>query len=122
MSLCGKIIPKNACNHRLYCFLAVIFIFISISANAQLRQRSSNDSLSIRPDTTLTVADSTSVDTLGNPPDSTVRSPKSLEERLGIRISKDAMDNVVVATARYSAVMNLDSNLFYIYGKAKVTY
>ena len=122
MSLCGKIIPKNACNHRLYCFLAVIFIFISISANAQLRQRSSNDSLSIRPDTTLTVADSTTVDTLGNPPDSTVRSPKSLEERLGIRISKDAMDNVVVATARDSAVMNLDSNLFYLYGKAKVTY
>lgn len=48
--------------------------------------------------------------------------PKSLEQRLGIRLSPDALTEVVVATSRDSAIANLDSNTFFLYGKAKVTY
>lgn len=46
----------------------------------------------------------------------------SLERSLGIKISKDALTSIVTADARDSAVLNMKTNLFYLYGKAKVKY
>ncbi len=46
----------------------------------------------------------------------------SLEERLGIKISEDALDDVVNASAVDSAVMDIKSNNFLLYGSAKVDY
>jgi lipopolysaccharide assembly outer membrane protein LptD (OstA) len=114
MSLCGKIILKKASNHRLCLILAVIFVFINNSGYAQVSN--------LRSDSLSAVRDMTIEDSLDIKADSLKVPKKGLEERLGIRLSKDALTEVVVATARDSAVMNLDSNLFYLYGKAKVTY
>lgn len=46
----------------------------------------------------------------------------ALEQKLGIRISKDALDDVVVATATDSAVMDIKTNNFRLYGNAKVDF
>jgi hypothetical protein len=125
MSLCGKIILKNASYHCLYCILAVIFILFSIPGKAQIRPLT-NDSLARRADTSIKDSLNVQNDSLAQADSLAVTDslakPKNLEERLGIRISKDAMDDIVTATARDSAVMDLDSNLFYLYGKSKVTY
>ncbi|RYD58684.1 MAG: LPS-assembly protein LptD [Sphingobacteriales bacterium] len=47
---------------------------------------------------------------------------QSLEQRLGIRISKDALPAAVTATAADSAVLHMAKNTFYLYGKAQVNY
>ncbi len=47
---------------------------------------------------------------------------KSLEDQLGIRISKDALPSVVKATARDSAILDMEHDVFYLYGKAQVDY
>jgi lipopolysaccharide assembly outer membrane protein LptD (OstA) len=49
-------------------------------------------------------------------------STAALEKRLGIRISKDELSSVVTATATDSAVVDLESNLFYLYGDADIKY
>ena len=67
-----------------------------------------------------TVKNDTSI--LSGKKDSTLKSSGSLEERLGIKISEDALDDVVVATATDSAVMDIKSNNFQLYGDAKVDY
>jgi lipopolysaccharide assembly outer membrane protein LptD (OstA) len=46
----------------------------------------------------------------------------ALEDSLGIKISKDALPSVVKAKARDSAVLDMKSNQFYLYGKAQVNY
>ncbi|MCF8451330.1 MAG: hypothetical protein K9G49_15765, partial [Taibaiella sp.] len=45
-----------------------------------------------------------------------------LEERLGIKISKDALPSIVKAAARDSAVLDMDKDIFHLYGKAQVNY
>ena len=47
---------------------------------------------------------------------------KSLEDSLGIKISKDALPAEVTALATDSAVMEMDKNVFYLYGNAQVNY
>lgn len=49
-------------------------------------------------------------------------SKNSLEERLGIKISADALPDVVTAEASDSAVLNMTENVFELYGNAKVNY
>lgn len=49
-------------------------------------------------------------------------SKNSLEERLGIKISSEALPDVVTAEARDSAVLNMSENVFELYGKAKVNF
>jgi len=59
------------------------------------------------------------------PADSSVSdSAKTLlkEQQLGIKISKDALPAKVVTTARDSAVMDMTSNMYYLYGDADVKY
>ncbi len=46
----------------------------------------------------------------------------ALEDSLGIRISPDALPAVVTAKATDSAVLDMESNLFYLYGDAQVDY
>jgi hypothetical protein len=62
--------------------------------------------------------DSLDVDT--TVPDSLAK--KNLEETLGIRISPDALPSVVTSTAKDSAVMDMKTNQFYLYGDAQVNY
>ncbi|OSZ79424.1 hypothetical protein CAP35_14570 [Chitinophagaceae bacterium IBVUCB1] len=59
-------------------------------------------------------------DTLNNKTDSIAKS--SLEDSLGIRISPDALPSAVTAEASDSAVLNMQSNIFELYGNAKVKY
>lgn len=66
-----------------------------------------NDSLAIVTDTSKT---------------DTSKKKYSLEETLGIKISKDALTSVVKAESRDSAVLNMEDNIFYLYGKAKTNY
>lgn len=47
---------------------------------------------------------------------------ETLEQKLGIRISEDALPGVVIATATDSAVMDIKTNNFRLYGNAKVDY
>lgn len=46
----------------------------------------------------------------------------SLEQRLGIRLSPDALPSVVTSEASDSAVMNMQTNVFTLYGNASVKY
>ncbi|PZF72455.1 hypothetical protein DN068_13985 [Taibaiella soli] len=121
MSLRGKIISKFACFHCLTLFLAVIFIFnITNRVAAQsARPVSQQDSTHIVSDTTLKLSDSLrAADTVKN--DSLAAS--HLEDSLGIRISKDALSDIVNTEATDSAVLDMKHNLFYLYGNAKVNY
>ncbi|MBS1773475.1 MAG: LPS-assembly protein LptD [Bacteroidetes bacterium] len=58
--------------------------------------------------------DSTKTDTLA--------SKSNGVDTLGIKISQDALPNIVTAEAQDSAVLNMRSNIFDLYGKAKVNY
>ncbi len=74
-------------------------------------------------DTVLRTADTlrlSSHDSLAVIPDSTKRT--ALEDSLGIRISPDALPAVVTAKATDSAVLDMQSNQFYLYGDAQVDY
>ena len=59
-------------------------------------------------------------DSLSGPADSAALT--ALEDSLGIRISPDALPAVVTATATDSAVLNMTTNLFFLYGDATVNY
>lgn len=81
------------------------------------------------PDTTITLADSLAVDSLAadslSTEDSTLSTlskRQNLEERLGIKISPDALPSTVTSKASDSAVLDMKKNIFYLYGDAKVEY
>lgn len=142
MNLLYKILPKVRSNHCLHMLMAVIFIFaLTPDASAQggrNRIKAFSDSAMVanpqlvdsfrRVDslkreslrilgTDSLVADSLEVDSV----DSTI-SKQGLEEKLGIKLSPDALPSVVTSEASDSAVMNMTRNVFYLYGKAKVNY
>jgi lipopolysaccharide assembly outer membrane protein LptD (OstA) len=139
MSLSGKFIPKFSSLHCFTPCIAIIFIFfitnkafcqsqpippVDTSANpidTIVVKGSSKASDSIRKDTiVLSLTDSLKKDSLAALTDTAKR--KMLERSLGIRISKDALPSVVKAEAMDSAVLDMQHNLFYLYGKAKVNY
>jgi lipopolysaccharide assembly outer membrane protein LptD (OstA) len=47
---------------------------------------------------------------------------KSLSDSLGIRISPDALSDIVISESSDSAVLDMSKNIFYLYGNAKVKY
>src|SRR5690606_5294896 len=47
---------------------------------------------------------------------------QNLEEKLGIKISPDALPSIVKSEAADSAVLDMKRNVYYLYGKAKVNY
>lgn len=79
--------------------------------------------LDITADTNIAVDSFSLTDTISS--DSAQRDSvnrQSLEERLGIRISSDALPSKVTAVAKDSAILNMAGNVFYLYGKAQVNY
>ncbi len=121
--------------HRFGCYVTAIFMFFI--TNTGYSQSDSTVIVTTMPqsniiDSTITGYDSARTNTsIINIPDSSATDStvigdstktQSLEERLGIRISKDALPSVVTATARDSAVLDMEHDVFYLYGKAKVDY
>lgn len=130
MNLCLNNPPKVRSNHCLHMLLAVIFIFaLTPSVFAQENNLKINtinadtlsDSLKVT-DSTLLVADSLLTDSTALADSTDSVSKGSLEERLGIKLSPDALPAVVKTEASDSAVLDMTNNVFYLYGKAKVIY
>lgn len=142
MNLLVKILPKVRSNHCLPMLLAVIFIFaLTADASAQgsrgkLRNMSDSGRIANpKPvDTTIRTTDSLLNDSIkiaiadslltdSTETDSAAAvSKQSLEERLGIRLSPDALPAEVKTEASDSAVLDMRRNIYYLYGKAKVNY
>lgn len=131
--------------HCLTPLLAVIFtLFLTKTAEAQQVRNASSKwgqadtaTVGASPDTANLsrsgigadtsfryVIDSLTGDTLGVDSTTAVDTTagRSLEERLGIRISPDALESPVTSKATDSAVMDMQRNQFYLYGDAQVNY
>jgi hypothetical protein len=114
----GKTIFKQPANSLMRCFIALIALFVlPLFCSGQIKTDTNTTVAKIK-DTAL--KSDTSI--LSVQKDSSAAVSGSLEDRLGIKISKDALDDVVVATATDSAVMDIKSNNFQLYGDAKVDY
>ncbi len=122
MSLRGKIIPNFPSCHRLGILTVVFFVFVLTNvANAQRSKPPVSATDSTRNITdTIRVDSLAKNDTTNKKADSLAKS--SLEDSLGIRISPDALPSVVTADASDSAVLNMQANIFELYGNAKVKY
>lgn len=96
-----------------------LFVFLFCSAAVANAQNSIDTSGVPAKITDTTLKTDTSI--LARKADSNARA-QSLEDRLGIKISEDALDEVVVASATDSAVMDVKTNNFRLYGDAKVDY
>lgn len=130
MNLRRIIPPKVQSIHCPVIIVAVIFILVlTNTAHAQeepirintIDTTGINDSLEIKltPDSLAT--DSLDIaDTTLQTEDSTQK--LSLEERLGIKISPDALPSVVSSEAADSAVLDMNNNVYHLYGNAKVKY
>jgi hypothetical protein len=104
---------------RLCLVIALVYFIAPLTGgNPVAAQVRSTDTGVRLTDTTRIAMDSLGSDT----PKKDSASVAQLEERLGIRISKDALPSVVKATSTDSAVIDLESNLFYLYGDAEVKY
>lgn len=71
------------------------------------------DSISIALDSLTTKDTSLNADTLSN---------QSMEQKLGIKISKDGIDKIVTTSSRDSMKIDLTQNKFYLYGNAQANY
>lgn len=122
MSLSGKFISKIS-TVRWFILLCAA-IFMAALTNIGYAQIKVQDSVAVPADTAKHIknnatdsivlkTDSVSKDTAGK---------NSLEERLGIKISKDALPSVVTADAADSAVLEIKKDVFRLYGDAKVHY
>ncbi len=86
---------------------------------------SDSTAVNFQADTPIAAGDTTALpaDSLSATPDSnTVSATARLADSLGIRISRDALPAVVTATARDSAVVDMETDFFYLYGSATVQY
>lgn len=115
----GKTI-SNSLAFPLFRFLsATIAVFLlHFSAFAQTTTDSAKISRSANIKDTSIISDTSSVKTKKD----SLQQKGNLEQKLGIKISDDALDDVVVATATDSAVMDIKTNNFSLYGNAKVDY
>src|SRR3712207_1007893 len=90
----------------LLCTLILTFAFSKCGLAQTLVDTPRANVVQLAPDTSLSVVtDTASADSA---------SRASLEDSLGIRISPDALPSRVVATANDSAVLDLETNLFYL--------
>ena len=123
MSRCGKFILKTA---GLYCCAMLVALFFTFvltqKANAQANATPDSSRVTAfdlkRNDSLAGVSTPKDSATLAG--DTSARS--ALEAKLGIRISKDALPDVVHATAIDSAVIGIATNLFQLYGDANLKY
>src|ERR1051325_4262610 len=120
MRVPGKSILKSAVTLLKTGGLTLLYILaFAVYSAAQTRQGSVVDS--VHTSTTDTVRLSQR-DTLASATDSTIADSTrrtALEDSLGIRISPDALPSIVTAKATDSAVMDMQRNLFYLYGDAQ---
>lgn len=119
MSDWRKSIGKRAGQRKLPLCLLVLFILVLTgNANAQNRQIKTKDSVAFSTKDSLA---RTQVDTLSkNAADSNANN--ALADSLGIRISPDALSDIVIANAVDSSVLDMQSNIFYLYGDAEIKY
>lgn len=130
MNLFYRNFPKVQSNHRLYIVWGVIFMFaLTLEATAQEKELNINTLEDIAPtdslelnDSTIMVEDSLLNDTTANADSAAKPTREGLEERLGIKISPDALPSKVTSKAVDSAVLNMRKNIFYLYGDAEVKY
>src|ERR1043165_55259 len=121
MRVPGKSILKSAATLSKAVGLTLLYVFaFAFYAGAQTATTDRpgiRDSATIKATDTMRLAqnDSSQVAT-----DSLKRT--ALEDSLGIRISPDALPSVVTAKATDSAVMDMEKNLFFLYGDAQVDY
>ena len=117
MSWCGKIILKKPTLHCLSGLLTVFFILALTNMG-----RAQN---AVLPDTSVLGARDTLIgiqDTVAASGAADTSAIASLEDSLGIKISKEGLSAIVTATATDSAVLDMRQNLFYLYGDAQVNY
>lgn len=116
----GKTIFKIV-SMPLYLRMLVVFILLLIPFGSTAQSRFSPDTLTevanvkdtlLKSDSSIALNDT---DTAGKP-------GGSLEDRLGIRISSDALEEKVVASASDSAIMDVRKNYFSLFGDATVDY
>ncbi len=114
-----------------YQVLLLVVIFLLCSSPVAFAQTiidtaNANTTGLAAKDSAHTVADTIALknilrkDSVANANDTS--SIKRLEDSLGIKISRDALPNPVKADAVDSTVMDVKSNLFYLYGQAQVNY
>lgn len=120
-------ITKVQSNHRLYILWVVIFMFaLTLTSSAQELPLNINtlpaDSTLIQDTSVIAIADSLADDSTKAADSSALSAKQSLEQRLGIKLSPDALPSVVTSKASDSAVMDMKRNIFYLYGNAQVNY
>ncbi len=122
MRLFGKFILNFSSLHCFTPCIAIIFIFfITNTAFSQSKNPRPGDAISTKDNANIAPALKLS--------DSTKKSNTSdssavgrLEQKLGIKISKDALPSVVKADAEDSAIMDMKTNVSRLYGKVQVNY
>ncbi|MDR3680104.1 MAG: putative LPS assembly protein LptD [Flavipsychrobacter sp.] len=124
----GKFISKFASFHHQVLLMVVFFLLYCLAPlHAQ------NTIIPATTDTTASISDSTHsiIDTnaskniLNNDSSKAVSDTsknRRLEDSLGITISHDALPGVVKSEAVDSAVLDMQTNLFFLYGQAQVNY
>ncbi len=131
MNINCKIIPKISSLPCLTYCIAVIFTFFITNKAYSQTERQVFDYNTIVKDSIKLINDSIKTnDTVKIKSDSLKKSPnnidttkkRKLEKELGIKISKDALPSKVNAQSKDSAVLDMQNNLFYLYGKAQVNY
>lgn len=123
MSLHGKFISKFSTVHCFTVCMAIIFIF-SITNKGYAQGVSVGDTIAKKAaDTaklTTRTVDSALATSKGGVADTGRK--RVLEDSLGIKISKDALQDVVKSQSSDSAVMDMAQNKSYLFGKAQVNY
>lgn len=131
MRLHGKFISFFSSLHYLTCCVAVIFMFfITNTCNAQVIDIKTGDTLRVNDSAKINAAVKNtdtakilvSTDSAKKPTISDTNTRKRLENELGIKISKDALPDVVTAIADDSASMEMTTNISHLYGKVQVNY
>ncbi len=117
MNLPGILKFYSSASSRLFCIMVAVFVWgLPVLSQAQLRDKKDTtatrpgrapltDSANIKTDTTASRTDTVSVE--------------SKEKKLGIRIAPDALPAKVTTSARDSAVLDMEHNMFYLYGEAQ---
>jgi len=121
MSLRGKFISKiPSVRWSIYLCTAIFMLALTnvgygqaVAQDTVTRTDTGKHTNNIVSDSIALKSDTTKADSAAN---------KSLEEKLGIKISKDALPSVVTADATDSAVLELKKDMFRLYGDAKVKY
>jgi hypothetical protein len=132
MSLSGKFISNFSSLHRFVCCITTIFIIFITNTGYCQYDTTARPSGSVRGADSLSLpVDSLKLKGVNSRSDSSANDSASiaatskrqqLEENLGIKISGDALSSVVKASARDSAVMDMEKDVFYLYGKTQVNY